>query len=180
MVEKLNKFEQIVLETITKLRSKNKRTDAETIFKDIQRNAATNWALIDVEGNIDLLITSGKLEHPPNANGLDSFFILKKTDTICNVNDDNREVSDDTFISELVHRNPIPFSVESPEFSSHADRHFDEDFINNFNSAIETAEIKLMGNISELKDDIAELKRNTDNVMVNEIEFLRAELSAKK
>ena len=64
MVEKINKFEQIVLDTIIKLPSKNKRKDAETILKDIQTNAATNWTLIDVEGNIDLLIASGKLEHP--------------------------------------------------------------------------------------------------------------------
>ena len=45
------------------------------------------------------------------------------------------------------------------------------------NSAIEMAEIKLMGNINELNHDIAE--RNTGNVMVGEIEFLRAELTAK-
>ena len=51
--------------------------------------------------------------------------------------------------------------------------------MNNFNSAIETAETKLMGNVSELKDDIAELKRNTDNVMVDDIELPRAELAAK-
>ena len=41
----------------------------------------------------------------------------------------------------------------SSEPSSDANRHFQEDFINNFNSAIETAETKLMGNICELKDD---------------------------
>ena len=124
MVEKINKFEQIVLDTITKLRNKHKITDAETILKDIQRNAATNRILIDVEGNIDLLIAYGKLEHPPTAKGLESFFILKKTETIGNVNDDNREVSDDTFISELPHGTPIPFSVESPEFSNDVNRHF--------------------------------------------------------
>ena len=73
----------------------------------------------------------------------------------------------------------VNFFVESPEFSNDVNRHFQEDFINNFNSAIETAETKLMGNISELKYDIAELKRNTDNVMVGEIEFLRAELTAQ-
>ena len=50
----------------------------------------------------------------------------------------------------------------SPEPSNDANRHFQEDFINNFNSVIETAETKLMGNICELKDDITELKRNTD------------------
>ena len=50
----------------------------------------------------------------------------------------------------------------SPEPSNDAYRHFQEDFINNFNSAIETAETKLMGDICELKDDITELKRNTD------------------
>ena len=55
-----------------------------------------------------------------------------------------------------------PFFVGSPEPSNDAYRHFQEDFINNFNSAIETAETKLMGNICELKDDITELKRNTD------------------
>ena len=59
-------------------------------------------------------------------------------------------------------------------------RHFQDDFINNFNSAIETAETKLMRNISELKYDIAEFKRNTDNEMVGETEFLRAELTAEK
>ena len=36
-----------------------------------------------------------------------------------------------------------------------------------------------MQNISELKYAIAELKQNTDNVMVGEIEFLTAELTAK-
>ena len=42
MVEKINKFDQIVIDTIIKLRSENKRPDAETIFKDIERNVATN------------------------------------------------------------------------------------------------------------------------------------------
>ena len=69
--------------------------------------------------------------------------------------------------------------MESPELSNDVKRHFQKDFINDFNSAIETAETKLMGNICELKDDIAEPKRNTDNVMVGEIEFLRTELTAK-
>ena len=175
----INKFEQIVVDTTIKLRSKNKRPDAETIFKDIQRNVATNWTIKDVEHNIDLLIASGKLENRPTAKGLDSFFIVKTANTICNVNDDNREVSDKTFSFELVHGTPIPFFVESPEFSNDVNRHFQEDFIYNFNSAIETAEIKLMGNISEWKYDITELKRNTDNKMVREIEFLRAQLTAK-
>ena len=143
MVEKMNKFEQIVVDKIIKLRSKNKRPDAETIFKDIQKNAATNWTIKDVEGNIDLLIASGKLENRPTAKGLGSFVILKTADTICNVNDDNREVSDNTFSSELAHGTSITFFVESPEFSNDVNRHFQEDFINNFNSAIETAETKL-------------------------------------
>ena len=97
------------------------------------------------------MIPSGKLENRPTAKVLDSFFILKTADTICNVNDNNREVSDNKFSSELVHGTTIAFFVESPEFSNDVNRHFQEDFINNFNSAIETAETKLMGNISELK-----------------------------
>ena len=73
MIEKISKFEQIVVDKISKLRSKNKRPDAETIFKDIQKNAATIWIIKDVEGNIDLLIASGKLENRPTAKSLDSF-----------------------------------------------------------------------------------------------------------
>ena len=106
MVEKINKFQQIAVDTVIKLPSQNKRPDVETIFKDIQRNAATNWAVKDVEGNIDLLITSGRLENRSTAKGLDSFFILKTTDTTDNINDYNGEVSNNTFTSELVHRTP--------------------------------------------------------------------------
>ena len=125
------------------------------------------------------MIASAKLENWPTAKELDSFFILKKTDTICNVNDDNREILGDTFSSELVHGTPIPFFVKSPELSNNINRYFQEDIINNFNSTIEPAEAELMRDISELKYDIVELKRNTDNVMVGDTEFLRAELTAK-
>ena len=78
------------------------------------------------------MIASGKLENRSTAKELDSFFILKTTDTVGNVNDYHGEISDNTFSSELAHETPILFFV----------------------------------------DDIAELKRNTDNVMVSEIEFL--------
>ena len=63
---------------------------------------------------------------------MDSFFILKTTGTVGNLNDYHGEIWDNTFSSELVHETPILTFV----------------------------------------DDIAELKRNTDDVMVGEIEFL--------
>ena len=69
--------------------------------------------------------------------------------------------------------------MKSPELSNNINRYFQEDIINNFNSTIEPAETELMRDISELKYDIVELKRNTDNVMVGDTEFLRAELTAK-
>ena len=100
----------------------------ETIFKDVQRNAATNWAMKDVEGNTDLFIGSGKLENWSTAKELDSFFILKTTDTIDNINDYNGEVSNNTFSSEL-YGTPIAFFVESPEFSNNVSKQFQEDFI---------------------------------------------------
>ena len=53
--------------------------------------------------------------------------------------------------------------MESPEFSNDVNKHLKEDFINDFSSAIETAETKLVGNICELKYDIAELKQTTWN-----------------
>ena len=122
---------------------------------------------------------SGKLENQRTDKRSDSVFILKTTDTVGNANDYNGEDSDNTSSSELVHETPIPFFMESSKFSKDVNRHFQEGFINNFHSSIETAETKLMGNISTLKDDIAELKRNTDNVMVGGIEFLRVMLTAK-
>ena len=74
MAEKINNFEKIVLDTIIKLRSKKNKTDAETIFEGIERNVATNWTFKDVEGTIDLLIASGKLENRLTAKRLTSFF----------------------------------------------------------------------------------------------------------
>ena len=62
-------------------------------------------------------------------------------------------MSDNTFSSEPVRGNPIPFYVEIPEFSNDVNRHFQGDFINNLKSAIEAAETKLMVNISWLKCD---------------------------
>ena len=110
---------------------------------------------------------------------MDSFFILKTIDTVGNASDYNGEVSDNTFSSELVHETPIPLFVEIPELSNDVNRHFQEDFINSFNSAVKTVETKLMGNICEFKDGIAERKRNTDKVMVGEIGFLQSELTAR-
>ena len=150
LAEKINKFKQIVLDTINKLRSKTKDQMRKPYLKIPKKNAAINRRFKHVEGNIDLLIASRKLENGPTAEGLDSVFILKKIDIICNVTDDNREVSNDTFISGLVHGNPIPFSLKSPEFSNDINRHFQQDFVNDFNSAVETAQTKLMGIISEL------------------------------
>ena len=56
-------------------------------FKIYKKNAATNWKIKDAEGDLDLLIASGKLENWSTAKGLDSFFILKTTDTVGNVID---------------------------------------------------------------------------------------------
>ena len=48
--------------------------------------------------------------------------------------------------------------MKSLEFSKDVSKHFQEDFMSNSNSGKETAETKLMGNISDLKYAIAELK----------------------
>ena len=108
------------------------------------------------------MIASGKLENRATAKRLDAFFTLKDWHNMSRM---TTEVSDDTFSSKLVHGTPIPFFVESPEFRNDVNRHFLEDFINNFNSAIETVETTLV-NISELIYNIDELKRNTDNIMI--------------
>ena len=52
---------------------------------------------------------------------------------------------DDAFSSQSVYKTSIPFFVGSPQFSNAVNRHFQENFINNFNSGIEASETKLMG-----------------------------------
>ena len=96
-------------------------------------------------------------------------------DTVGNANDYNIEVSGNTFSSEIVHETPIPFFVQIPELGNDVNRHLQEDFINNFNCVIETAETKLMENISYLTKYYA-IKYLTKSKKHAPLQFLKVKL----
>lgn len=100
----------------------------------------------------------------------ESYKINQQSKVWCHAIDDNNKV----------HGNPIPFSVKTSESTGDVRKHFKYDLKYNFNSVIETAKTKSMGNMSSLKYNITGLKQNAENVMVGEIVYLRSELTRKK
>ena len=69
-------FEEQVLDAISKIRKRNKRPDAETIFKHISSNSASNICMNDIKETLQELIDISKIEKRKTNHGLDSHFII--------------------------------------------------------------------------------------------------------
>ena len=69
-------FEEQVLDAISKIRKRNKRPDAETIFKHISSNSASNICMNDIKETLQELIDISKIEKRKTNHGLDSYFII--------------------------------------------------------------------------------------------------------
>ena len=76
MVETDNVILQKIMETIINIRRKNRRPDADAIYKELKKDCASNINVVDIESQIKLMIDNGLLENRPNNQGLNSFFIL--------------------------------------------------------------------------------------------------------
>ena len=68
-------LEKDILDSISIIREKSKRPDAESIFKHLSSTGATNITMEVVEESIGLLITKSKVVKRKTKQGLDSFFI---------------------------------------------------------------------------------------------------------
>ena len=69
-------FEEQVLDAISKIRKRNKRPDAETIFKHISSNSASNICMNDIKEKLQELIDISKIEKCKTNHGLNSHFII--------------------------------------------------------------------------------------------------------
>ena len=65
-----------VLDAILKIRKRNKRLGAETIFKHMSSNSASNICMNDVKERLPELIDISKIEKHKANQGLDSYFII--------------------------------------------------------------------------------------------------------
>ena len=68
-------LEKDILDSISIIREKSKRPDAESIFKHLSSTGATNITMEVVEDSIRLLIAKSKNLNRKKKQGLDSFFI---------------------------------------------------------------------------------------------------------
>ena len=69
-------LEDDILDSISIIREKSKRPDAESIFKHLSSTGATNITMEVVEESIRLLIAKSKVVNRKTKQGLDSFFIV--------------------------------------------------------------------------------------------------------
>ena len=58
------------------IRKASKRSDAESIFKFISTNNASNFTMSDIVDALDKLKQKGKIENKQTKNGLDLFFLV--------------------------------------------------------------------------------------------------------
>ena len=68
-------LEKDILDSISIIREKSKRPDAESIFKHLSSTGATNITMEVVEDSVRLLIAKSKNLNRKKKQGLDSFFI---------------------------------------------------------------------------------------------------------
>ena len=68
-------LEKDILGSISIIREKSKRPDAESIFKHLSSTGATNVTIEVVQDSIRLLITKSKIANRKTNQGFDSFFI---------------------------------------------------------------------------------------------------------
>ena len=93
-----NVTKQKGMETIIKIRRKNRRPDTYKIYKELTKDCALNINADDIGNQINMMIDNGLLENRPSNQGLDSFFILNPN------------------ISILPNRNYIELEQKSSEF----------------------------------------------------------------
>ena len=69
-------FGEQLLDAISKIRKRNKRRDAKTIFKHISSNSVSNICINDVKEKLQELIDISKIEKRKTNHGLDFYFII--------------------------------------------------------------------------------------------------------
>ena len=75
-------FQKSIIEAIYRIRKSSKRPDINSIFKDLVKDNATNIDIHSVEKEVKNMVENGRLENRETCQGLDSFFILDRIQTV--------------------------------------------------------------------------------------------------
>ena len=153
--------EQHILDAIVAIRRASKRPDAESIFKFVSTNNASNFTMSDIVDALDKLKQKGKIENKQTKKGLDSFFLVgdqSYIDNSCNQVTDQSEPSNDQRKNITV-----DISVETPK-TKDAKNPINPDKIDEFIAQLVPMKACFMNDVFELKSEIAWLKEALLNV----------------
>ena len=193
-------LEKDILDSISIIREKSKRPDAESIFKHLSSAGATNITMEVVEESIRLLIAKSKVVNRKTKQGLDSFFI-----TDCQL-EPEIEISDITnspgCLEKGTPNKTVGMSGETPKLGNAKSPSLGVCNIEDFTARVVEIKEFFMNEIYELKQEIESLKqkiccgenfssnKNKNNVVENlelqfsllqqENNFLKTEINQKQ
>ena len=146
---------QHIVNAIVTIRRASKRPDAESIFKFISTNNASNFTMSDIVDALDKLKQNGKIENKQTKKGLDSFFLVgdqSYIDNSCNQHTDQSEPSKDQRKNIAV-----DILVETAK-TKDAKTPIKPDKIDGFTAQLVAMKAFFMNEVFELKNKIACLK----------------------
>ena len=153
--------EQHIVDTIVAIRSASQRPDAESLFKFISTNNASNFTMSDTVDALDKLKQKSKIENKQTKKGLDSFFLAgdqSYIDNSCNQHTDQSEPSKDQRKNIAV-----DILVETAK-TKDAKTPIKPDKIDGFTAQLVAMKAFFMNEVFELKNKIARLKEAFLNV----------------
>ena len=181
-----------VLDAILKIRKRNKRLGAETIFKYISSNSASNICMNDVKEKLPELIDISKIEKHKANQGLDSHFIINIETRLIT---ENQGIfgAQDSFHSTGPNIT-VGDSVETSKIKNKNTPPLNEVHVEDFAARLAAMKAFFMNEIFRLKMEIKSLKeklQNRGNISPNtnddniknlelQISFLRQENSSIK
>ena len=150
-------LEKDILDSISIIRKKYKRPDAESIFKHLSSICATNITIEVVEESIRLLIAKSKVINRKIKQGLDSFFSAD-----CQLKPDI-EISDTTNTPSCLQKGTpnerISMPGETPKLRNTKTSCMDGCNIEDFITSVVTIKVFFMNEIYKLKQEIESLKQ---------------------
>ena len=193
-------LEKYILDSISIIREKSKRSDAESIFKHLSSTGATNITMEVVEDSIRLLIVKSKIVNRKTKQGLDSFLIAD-----CQL-EPEIEIFDITNTPSCLQKGTpnetVGISVETPKLRNTKTPSLGGSNIEDFTTRVVAIKAFFMNEIYELKQEIESLKqkvccvgnfsgsKNKNNIFENlelelsllqqENNFLKTEINQKQ
>ena len=157
-------LEKDILDSILQIRGKSKRPDAESIFKHLTSNNATNLTMEVVEESIKILTAKSKVINKKTKQGLDSFFIIDdQTEPEIELNDSMITTNTSGCLQKDTRRKSVNLSEETPSLSNVNSRSLDSYNIADFTTRVMAIKVFFMNEIYELKQEIQSLKQNVND-----------------